>query len=190
MFESLKAAIQDLLQGRVAPAHRRAAVSGMKSALVRAKLGVEELRAGVEHTRHRLANERDQFATVRRRGALAAGINDSETVALAAKYEQQHGEHLSVLERKLEVQLAEMDLAEREFGEMVIQLKAAEAGVGSNIGVADNGGSQPGNEALGLPDDANLHAELDGLARQRARGDADAAASEKLAALKKRMGRQ
>ena len=189
MFESLKAAIQDLLQGRIAPTHRRAAVSEMKSALVRAKLGVEDLRAGVEHTRNRLATERDQLATARRRGALAAGINDTETVALAAKYEQQYGEHLSVLERKLEVQLAEVDLAEREFGEMVKELKAADAGAGSTTGVQGEGTSPTGDEALGLPDDANLHSELDGLARQRARGDADAAANEKLAELKKRMGR-
>ena len=55
MFESLKSTIQDLLNGRVAPTDRRAAIYAMKSALVSAKLGVEDLREGVEITRRKLA---------------------------------------------------------------------------------------------------------------------------------------
>src|ERR1035437_7462177 len=90
MFESLKSTIQDLLNGRVAPGDRRAAIYEMKRALVSAKLGVEDLREGVEITRRKLAGERDQLATVQRRKTLAEGINDAETVALAVKYEQQH----------------------------------------------------------------------------------------------------
>jgi len=63
------------------------------------------------------------------------------------------------------------------------QLKSASAGVGS-------GAPAPGptDADLGLPDAAALHAELDGLARQRARSAAEAAADERLAELKKRMG--
>jgi hypothetical protein len=183
MFESLKGAIQDLLHGNVAPADRRAVIAEMKRALVHAKLGVEDLRQGVEQTRRKLTTEREQLVTVLRRKTLAEGINDAETVALATKYEQQHGERVAVLERKLEAQEAEAMLAERDLGEMMTQLKSAGAGVGSGTPAPG-----PTDQDLGLPDDANLHSELDGLARQRARGDADAAADAKLAELKKRMG--
>lgn len=182
MFDSLKAAIHDLVHGNVPPGDRRAAIAEMKRALVSAKLGVEDLREGVEQTNRRLAAERDGRATMQRRKGLAEGIQDAETVALAMKYEQQHAERVAVLERKLGAQEAEASLAERELGEMMTQLKSASAGVGS--GAPPSG---PSDEDLGLPDDARLHSELDGLARQRARSDADAAAEAKLAELKKRM---
>jgi hypothetical protein len=189
VFESLKAAIEDLLTGRVAPGDRRAAIHEMKRALVSAKLGVEDLREGVEITRRKLDGEREQLATVRRRKSLAEGINDAETVALAVKYEQQHGDHVAVLERKLEAQEAEAQLAEGELAEMMSQLKAANAGVGSHTdptGAASRGIS---DEELGLPNDAKLHAELDNLARANRRNAADAEAEAKLAELKKKMGR-
>lgn len=183
MFDSLKAAIHDLLHGNVAPGDRRAAIAEMKRALVSAKLGVDDVREGVEVTRRKLASEREQLATVQRRKALAEGIADAETVALATKYEQQHAERIAVLERKLDAQEAEASLAERELGEMMTQLKSASAGVGS--GAPPPG---PGDADLGLPDDGALRSELDGLARLRARSDAEAAAEERLAELKRRMG--
>ena len=187
VFESLKATLHDLLNGRVAPADRRTAIYQMKSALVSAKLGVEDLREGVESTRRKLATEREQLATVQRRRALAEGINDAETIALAVKYEQQYGEHVAVLERKLEAQEAEAALAERELGEMMSQLKAANAGVGSNTG-GPAASREISDGELGLPDDSKLHAELDNLARSNKRSAADADAEAKLAELKKRMG--
>jgi hypothetical protein len=183
VFDSLKSTIQDLLHGRVAPGDRRSVIAGMKQALAAARLGVEDLRGGVEDTRRKLSAERDQIATVRRRKALAQDINDAETVAVASKYESQHAERIGVLERKLEAQEAEAALAERELGEMMSQMKAANAGVGSGLPP-----SGPPDEELGLHDDARLHTELDALARQRARSEASAAADEKLAELKKRMG--
>lgn len=115
MFESVKATIQDLLHGRVAPGDRRAAVADMKRALASATLGVEDIQQGVELTRRRLAAEREQLVVMQRRKALAEGINDAETVALAVKYEAQHGERVAVLTRKLDAQEAEASLAEREL---------------------------------------------------------------------------
>jgi phage shock protein A len=188
VFESLKATIQDLLNGRVAPTDRRAAIYEMKRALVSAKLGVEDLREGVEITRRKLNTEREQLETVRRRKTLAEGINDAETVALAVKYEQQHGDHVAVLERKLDAQEAEAQLAERELAGMMSQLKAANAGVGSSTDRTGSRGGGISDEELGLPDDSKLHAELDNLARANKRSAADADAEAKLAELKKRMG--
>ncbi len=188
MFESLKSTIQDLLHGQVAPGDRRAAIYAMKSALVSAKLGVEDLREGVEVTRRKLKQESEQLETVRRRKTLAEGINDAETIALAVKYEQQHGEHVNVLQRKLDAQEAEAELAERELAEMMTALKSANAGVGSN---SDPLAPPPGtlsDEELGLPSDTKLHDELNNLARSNKRSAADADAEAKLAELKRKMG--
>ena len=188
LFESLKSTLHDLLNGRVAPTDRRAAIYEMKRALVSARLGVEDLREGVEVTRRKLSTEREQLATVQRRKALAEGINDAETIALAVKYEQQYGDHVAVLDRKLEAQEAEAELAERELGEMMSQLKAANAGVGSNTDPAVGRSREISDAELGLPDDSRLHAELDNLARANPRSAADADADAKLAELKKKMG--
>ncbi len=101
MFDSLKAAIQDLLHNRVAPGDRRAAIADMKHALVSAKLGVDDLREGVEVTRRRVAAESDQLATMQRRKTLAAEISDAETVALAEiRGGRSTAERLAVLEQK------------------------------------------------------------------------------------------
>lgn len=187
MFESLRATIGDLLGGRVAPADRRAVIMDMKQALTLAKLGVEDLREGVELTRRRVAAERQQLETATRRRTLAEGIDDAETVAVAAKFEAQFAERLAVLERKLEAQEAECGLAERDYEAMVVQLKQANAGAGSGLNAASRG---PTDEELGVPNDAPLRAELDGLARARQRAERDAGADAALDALKKKMGRE
>jgi hypothetical protein len=158
----------------------------MKRALVSAKLGVEDLREGVERTRRRLAAERQELETVRRRKGLAEEIKDAETTSLAERYERQHAERVAVLGQKLAAQEAELALAERELGEMMTQLRSASAGVGS-AGTGGAGGIS--DEELGLSDDARLNAELSGLARERARAEAEAAAQAKLDELKKKMGK-
>lgn len=190
MFESLKTTIADLLGGRVHPADRRAVIADMKRALVAAKLGVEDLEQGVEETRRKLDVERQGLETVTRRKALAAGINDAETVAIAEKYEAQHTERIAVLERKLEAQEAEAALARRDYDEMLTQLKSASAGAGSvGAGAAPAGaGQMPGDDELGLRDDAPLNAELDALKRRAAREARDADADARLEELKRRMG--
>lgn len=187
MFESLRETLSDLLGGRVAPADRRAVITEMKRALVQAKLGVEDLREGVEVTRRKLAVEREALATATRRRGLAEGIGDAETAAVAARYEAQHAERAAVLERKLEAQEAECGLAERDYDQMVAQLKQASAGVGAGM---PPGATGPTDEELGLPDDRPLNAELDGLARARRRADREASADAALEALKRKMGRE
>ena len=97
MFDHLMAAVQDLLQGRLAPTERRAAIADMKRALTLAKMGISDLRDGVGQTRARLEAERTQLATVQRRKTLAAAVPDPETVAIAEKFEVQHGERVAVL---------------------------------------------------------------------------------------------
>lgn len=187
MFEALKQTIADLLGGRIAPADRRAVIADMKRQLALAKLGVEDLAQGAEVTRRRLATERESLATATRRRTLAEGINDEQTASLAAKYEAQHEERIAVLERKLDVQEAEHGLAEREYDEMLKQLKQANAGAGSGL---DARNAPLTDAELGLPDDAPLRRELDGLARSQKRHERDAAADAALEALKKKLGRE
>jgi hypothetical protein len=187
MFESLKGTIADLLGGRIAPADRRVVIAEMKRALTLAKLGVEDLHEGVEITRRKLAAERESLATALRRKSLAEGIADAETAGIAAKYEAQHAERVAVLERKLEAQEAEHALAERDYTEMLGQLKQASVGVGTGQTPESRG---PSDADLGLPDDAPLRSELDGLARKSQRNERDAAADAALEALKKKMGRE
>lgn len=184
MFENLKGTLSDLLGGRVAPAERRHVIAEMKRALALAKLGIEDLREGAEVTRRRLEEERAQLATATRRRTLAEGINDVETAALAVKYEAQHTERIAVLERKLDVQEAECGLAERDYDEMLKQLKQAHLGAGSGL---DARNAPITDRDLGLPADAPLNAELDSLARASKRNERDAVADAALEALKRKM---
>lgn len=192
MFESLRSTIDDLLGGRVQPGDRRAVIAGMKQGLTLAKLGVEDLESGVAITRRKLEAERQGLVTAARRKELAAGIKDDETMALAAKFAEQHAERIAVLERKLEAQEAEAALARRDYDEMLVQLKAASAGAGSvGAGAAPAGTTRgPTDEELGLPDDAKLRSELDAMRRQRSREEKDADAAARLEELKRRMGQE
>jgi len=165
----------------------------MRETLVQARMGLDDLKKGVAETQARLNRERSELETVRRRKQLAEGINDTETVALAEKYEKQHTERLALLERKLETQEAEFAMVEREVGEMNTEFKLAAAGATPGVGAGrppggvDAQAEAEAEEAAHGP--AGLGDEIDGIARARRRADADASAEEKLAALKRRMGK-
>jgi hypothetical protein len=184
LFGELRASIDDLVQGRVAPGDRVAQLRQMKQALVYAKLAVEDLQSAVSLTRSRLDGERRELATVQRRAGLAAGIADAETVAIAQKFGAQHAERIGVLEPKLLAQEAELALAERELAEMTDQLKAASKGVGDTPPPR-----APTDADLGLPDDAPLTGELNELRRVSERAAKERVADDRLAELKKKMGR-
>jgi hypothetical protein len=101
----------------------RARARMMREALVDAKVGLSQSRAAHEAVRAQLERERTELATVRRRGQLAEGINDAETVRLAREYEGRHAERIAVLEKKLAALAQEVALVERETAEMTSQLK-------------------------------------------------------------------
>lgn len=157
-------------------------IASMRETLVQARVGLGDLRSALEATRSRLAAERREVDTIRRRKSLAAGINDAETVAIAERYEAQHAQRVTVLEQKLAVQEAELAMAERDVEEMTAELKLAAAGIDSVPPTAD-----PGGLASADPDAEKLQQELDSLARARRRAATDAEAEAKLAALKRRM---
>jgi hypothetical protein len=181
MFEHLRETLRALRTGGVHPDERRGVIARMRETLVQARIGIDDLRAALETTRSRLAAEQRELETVRRRKGLAAGINDHETVAIASRYEEQHGGRVTILEQKLAIQLAELEIAEREMTEMTAELRQAAAGVGSGAPatadpmIAPEGGAEP------------LRDELDALLRSRRRAASEADAEAKLAALKRRM---
>lgn len=193
MFDDVRQAFRDLLRGTPPSGDaRRSIVAQMRETLVQARMGLDDLRTGVEETRARLTRERSELETVRRRRQLAEGIKDAETVAVAERYEKQHAERAALLERKLETQEAELAMVEREVGEMNAEFKLAAAGAtpGVSAGASSNDSTAPGHGSVDpLGENAGLSDELDGLARARRRADAESSADEKLAALKRRMGK-
>jgi hypothetical protein len=179
MFEKLKQSLRDAMSRASSPAEGRAVLAMMREAVIEAKVGVSNLRTTVERTRTMLAAEQESLETVRRRGKLAAQINDTETVAVASRYEKKHAERVGVLERKLEAQQAELDLAERELDEMNRDLKQAALGTGFSPGVSPPEGAPPPS----TEDTADeLRRTVDRVARE-------AEAQRQLDELKRRMGR-
>ncbi|MBA2686358.1 MAG: hypothetical protein H0U66_17875 [Gemmatimonadaceae bacterium] len=160
----------------------RARARLMREALVDAKVGLSQSRAARDGAGAQLERERSELATVRRRGQLAAGINDAETVKLATEYERKHSERIAVLERKHAALEQEVALAERETAEMTAQLKQLTAGVDA---------SAPAVSDLEDPLESESASafELDALRRTADRSARDADAEARLADLKRRMGK-
>ena len=193
MFEDVRRAFRDLLHGTPPSGDaRRSIIAQMRETLVQARMGLDDLRKGIEETRARLTRERSELETVRRRKQLAEGIKDAETVAVAERYEKQHAERAALLERKLETQEAELAMVEREVGEMNAEFKLAAAGANPGVSAGSSpGGAAPASSGVDdvTGDNAELRDEIDGIARARRRADAESTADEKLAALKRRMGK-
>jgi len=193
MFEDVRRAFRDLLHGTPPSGDaRRSIIAQMRETLVQARMGLDDLRKGIEETRARLTRERSELETVRRRKQLAEGIKDAQTVAIAERYEKQHAERAALLERKLETQEAELAMVEREVGEMNAEFKLAAAGANPGVSAgSSSGGAAPASSGVDdvTGDNAGLRDEIDGLERARRRADAESTADEKLAALKRRMGK-
>jgi hypothetical protein len=194
MFEQLRESLRGL-SSRLAPEERRRVAGSMREALVHAKLALQEMRDAIAKTEGRLATERSELETVRRRGGLAAQIGDTETAQIAERFAQQHEERVRVLETKLMSQQQELSLGEREFEDMRAQLRMAMSGVAPspdarNQDIVDDldamlAGAPSANES-GSSDSLDPDA---GAPRRRTRAQHEADAEERLAALKRRMGK-
>lgn len=187
MFEHFRESLRELMDRSTPPEARRAGLAQMKQTLVQARMGLDDLRAGIAQTRQRLAAEQRELETVRRRKGLAAGINDTETVALAEKYEALHAERTAVMERKLSAQEAELALVEREVGEMTSALKSALSGATTGTPLQN---ADPTAELDAMLDDrASVADEIDALGRASKRSAREAEADRLLAELKRKMGK-
>ena len=173
MFEPLRDALRGL-STRLDPDERRLMTQAMRDALVHAKLGLHDLRASLATTDVRLAAERAELETVRRRQGLAAQIGDQETVAVAERFAVQHQERVAMLETKQMVQQQELSLAERDYDDMSAELRLILSGVAPGTHTT---ASTTASTAQTPPVSADT------------RADREADAEQRLAALKRRMGK-
>jgi hypothetical protein len=178
MFETLRQTLRDAMSRASSPAEGRAVLSMMRQALVEAKVGVAEIRAALEGARAQLEREQRELETVRRRGRLAAAIQDEETVRIAAQFEHRHLERVTVLEQKIAAQEAELALGERELGEMTTQFRAMAAGADPALSTEPSPGGDPAPAR-----------DPDALRREVERAAHEANAQRQLEELKRRMGR-
>lgn len=196
MFDRLRQSLDELIAARTRPEERRAVAARMKETLVMAKLGLEDLQKAIDQTRSRVAAERRELETVARRKALAQGINDAETVAIAERFEKQHGERLAVLERKLAAQEQEQEIAQRDVRDMSAELRAALTGapppgtVGGAAATPTPAGEEDPLADIGREERADDLAQgIDALGRQSRRAEQQQRAEDMLAELKRRMGK-
>ena len=187
MFENFREALNALLSRGTSPEDRRALLSHMRETLARAKAGVEDLKDGVEQARKRLAEERRELETVRRRKKMAAEVSDAQTVSVAERFEIHHAERVLVLEQKVAIQERELALAEEEVREMMTAFKQAASGATPAGGAPsiDEAAAREVDEALAGPQTSDL----DSLRRARAREHRESEAERRLAELKRRMGK-
>jgi hypothetical protein len=211
MFEHIRASLNALLDSARSPGDRRAVLADMKETLVRARLGVEDMKKGVEEARARAAAARTELETIRRRRDLAAGIGDRETVEVAERFEKLQAERVAVLEQKAETQQRELALLEAEVAEMGAEFRRAAAGApaagpasgpasGPARAVRDPGAASDlaadaaeraaAREVEDLLDpNADLSADIRRVSREQERQAREQSADERLAELKRRMGK-
>lgn len=146
----------------------------MKQTLALARVARDDVRAAHALSMQKLEAARHELATIVRRGELARQIDDQETVTIAERFAESQKATIAVFERKVAVQHDELVLTERQVSEMEAELR-----VTTGIGPAPGGPPSPGDAAAVDPSDFRV---LDDAARAQS-------ADERLAELKRRMGR-
>jgi len=189
VFEKLRETIEAMLAAATPAGDAQDVVARMHDAVVEARTSLMEMRDQLSNTERRLDRERQKLEDAERRGKLADGIGDEETVEVAEEFAAKHRERAAVLTRKLDAQRAELTLADREFVQMREQFKEAKDQRGLDGDTSDRiesawrniesaGGTRP---ELDLKDEL-LRSQMDTAAKE-------AAANEQLRQLKKKMGR-
>ncbi len=185
VFERLREALDAILDTAVSEGD---AVGLMHEAVVDARASLDEMRGQIARTEQRLAREREQLQDAERRGKLAEGIEDWETVEVAKRFAVKHSEHVSVLGRKLEAQRAEAELAQGEFSQMREQLKdMRRKTLGAEASARVESAWRDIERAGGVRPDRDLEQDL--LRSQLDAATKEARADEQLRQLKKKMGR-
>lgn len=149
----------------------------MKQTLALARIARDDVRAAYAASVQRLEVARAELATIVRRGELARGISDDETVAVAERFAASQRATIEVLERKVAVQHDELSLTERTVADMELELRSV-TGIGPMPKAEPAGESTSSDPAV----DASDYRALDDAARVQS-------AEDRLAELKRRMGR-
>lgn len=156
----------------------RDAAPGLREALIEFKVIVGQLREELARTEGQLDAARRDADDYERRGRLAAGIQDAETVRIAEEFLAKARERVDILERKVLVQRDELIVAEREYEVTRQRFQAARQG----LPFPDESASDP---ALADDPETPRTGMDDFLIDQRAR---EAAVEAQLAHLKKKLG--
>jgi hypothetical protein len=157
------------------PSSRRQ-LAEMKQTLALARVARDDVRAAYATSMQKLEAARTELATIMRRGDLARQIDDQETVAVAERFAENQRTTIGVLERKVAVQYEELALTERTVTEMEAELKAV-----TGRGPAPDITPDPSVAGAASVDSSDYRT-LDDAARAQS-------AEERLAELKRRMGR-
>lgn len=181
---------------------------GMRNEVADAKASADELESQIEKTLQQIEREKNEVATARRRGKMAADIGDAETAQIAEQYAGKHEERLRLLEQKATALQGELDFQRKEVDGMMEKLKEAKAkrdalgatagrtGARESIKAADDlfseldrmaekiGDDEARSEAAAEFDPLDLHVDMDAPPREEV--DVDAALEE----LKRRMGKK
>ncbi len=189
MFEKLRQTIESIIDAATPPADARDVVGKMHEAVVETRAALMGMQEQLENAERRLAKEREELADAERRGKLAEGIGDTETVEVAQRFAAKHQERVNVLSRKVEAQRAELQLAEREFAQMREQLKKAKREGGLKGDVSDRIETAWRDLESVQGDRPEVDYQYDPLRSQMDAAAKDAAAAEQLRQLKKKMGR-
>ncbi len=177
-FDDIKAHLDRLFAYRPAGSSREQA-AGLRAALVEFKVALDQLRAALAVTERELDVARRNLTDYQRRGELAAGIDDQETVRVAAEYTARARERVDLLERKVLVQRDEVQIAEREYAVTRERHQRAMHGLPPERETAPPSDPLDPESPAGSSDDPFLD--------QRAR---EAAVEAQLEMLKKKLGRE
>ena len=153
----------------------------MKHTLSIARVARDDVKKAHAESVKRLQAAESELATILRRGQLAAQIDDTETVAVAERFAESQRATIAVLERKVAVQLDELALADRTVAEMEADLKAV-TGLGGS-GSSTRPVTPPSDDDDAPSADPSDFHPLNRAAREQS-------AEERLAELKRKMGRE
>lgn len=132
MFDELRAAFREALENfnkelsrdNVSDTADRLLV-GMKKEIVDEKAAVAGVEAELEKTRATILRLSEEMATARRREEMARGIEDEETVRLAAEFATKAQAHIAVLRKKEEALAEEFAFRQRTVEEMFARFQEA-----------------------------------------------------------------
>lgn len=182
MFDNLRNAFREAIDNFNKELHRDqipeavdSLLAGMRAEVAEAQARVRELEAQITRATAEAEREKNEAATARRRGKMAADIGDADTAEVATQYAVSREERQRVLEQKAAAMKEELVIRQREVQDMLAKVKEAQA---SRDGLAATAGRTGARKSLHAADD--LFSELDRMAEKIGHEDAQARAAEEL----------
>jgi hypothetical protein len=105
-------------------------LAAMRRDLNAARKALEHLQQEVEQSSSELSEEEKQEQVCRRRGELAAGIGDEETVRLAVQWGERHRQRAVILRQKVVALSAELTMRTEDLDTMDAQMREVQKQLG------------------------------------------------------------